>query len=328
MTSELILIVEDNDLLREGLQETLQFAGFEALAARNGMEALEAMRTISPALIVSDIAMPVMDGYDFYDNVRSRKEWLAIPFIFLTARVDPDDFQRGRSLGVDDYLTKPITPDELITAVRSRLIRMQQVQMGQVKQAYLASMTALANAIEMRDPNSKGHIELVMKYTLRLADELGWHPRNLEMLQFGAILHDIGKIHISKDILFKQGKLTEDEWLLIRRHPVIGAEMIRDVPFLINAVPIIRHHHEHWDGSGYPDGLSGKAIPDGSRILAVTDAFDAMTRPRPYKRTYTLKEAMIELTDQAGSYFDPTVIIALQRAWTAGDMQAIYHGHK
>jgi HD-GYP domain-containing protein (c-di-GMP phosphodiesterase class II) len=152
---------------------------------------------------------------------------------------------------------------------------------------------------------------------------LGWHESSLEHLRYGAILHDIGKIHIRESALLKTSSLNDEELEEIRRHPVIGAEMIADIPYLSGAVPIVRYHHERWDGKGYPEGLSGKDIPEGARIVAVVDTFDAMTTDRPYSSAVSLQEANEELKRWAGEQYDPGVISAFQRALAEGEIQTI-----
>lgn len=323
MAKETILIVEDNDMLRDGLREMLTYEGFTVLTARNGKEGLEQLKTRMPALIVSDVTMPIMDGYDFYNTVRARSEWTTIPFIFLTARSDPVDIRASRNLGADDYLTKPVSREELVSTISSRLNRFRQIQMAQLQQAYQASLTALANAVEVRDPDTFGHVERMTTYSLLLADYLGWYQARIEQLRFGAILHDIGKIHIPQTILQKPGPLNEEEWQLIKRHPITGAEMIKNLLSLAEAAPIVRHHHERWNGEGYPDGLAGKAIPEGSRIVAVADAFDSMTTHRPYGSRFTPQQALEEILKLTGEYYDPNVVIAFQRAWDDGKVQEV-----
>jgi putative two-component system response regulator len=322
MTNELILIVEDVDLLREGLREILAVEGFTVATARNGKEALERMHEKAPALIISDITMPVMDGYDFYSAVRARNEWVSIPFIFLSARTDSTDFLTSRNLGVDDYLTKPISRDELVTTVRSRLSRFNQAQMGRVQQAYLDSLIALANAIESRAQGMAGHVERITGMALAIAGDLGWSAKRLKDLRFAAILHDIGKIHIPAALLFKAGPLTADEWGIVRRHPATGAEMLKDVAYLVDSIPFVRHHHERWDGCGYPDGLAGIAIPDGARLLAIADALDTMTADRPYARAMTLEAACDEIERLAGQNYDPDLVPVFIRLGREGRFYA------
>jgi len=323
MANETILVVEDNDMLRDGLCEMLAYEGFNVLTARNGEEGLEQLSLRTPSLIVSDVTMPFMDGYSFYNAVRTRPEWTTIPFIFLTARSDPEDIRTSRNLGADDYLTKPISREELVGTIRSRLNRFRQIQMAQLQRAYQASLTALANAIEVRDPVSYGHVERVTTYSLLLAEYRGWHRSRIEQLRFGAILHDVGKIHIPQVTLQKQGPLNELEWELVKHHPITGAEMIKNIPFLAEAIPIVLHHHERWNGEGYPQGLNGIAIPEGARIVAIADAFDSMTTPRPYSSLIQPHQAIDEILRLAGEQYDPTIVIAFQNAWDDGRIQEI-----
>lgn len=323
MPSENLLIVDDNRFLREGLSEMLSIEGFTVRAAANGIQALEVMEDFSPDLIISDITMPEMDGYSFFNAVRARPEWVTIPFIFLTARAEKEDILTGKNLGAEDYLIKPLTREELVTAVRARLSRSRQIRVAQLQQAYEASLTALANAIDLRDRYTRGHVERVTAYSLAIAQHMGWQEWRLEHLRFGAILHDIGKIHISESTLFKETDLNEEEWEEIKTHPVNGAEMIKDIPYLAPAVPIVRHHHERYDGSGYPDGLAGKDIPAGARIVSLADSFDAMTTNRPYSNGRPFEEAYQDILAKSGKLYDPEVVAAFCKAWETGEIHAI-----
>ena len=293
MPGETLLIVEDNEVLRDGLRDMLAIEGYAIVAASNGLEGLEKLQRTTPALILSDIGMPEMDGIEFYNTVRSHPDWVTIPFIFLTAKTDPIDVLAIRNLGAEDYLTKPISREELVITINSRLSRSRAVQVGQLKHAYLESLTALANAVDRREMNARGHVERVTAYCLTLARSLGWKEWQFDTLRYGAILHDVGKIHIPERIMFKTEPLTEEEWALIYRHPKVGAEMVRDIPYMAEAIPIIRYHHEQWDGNGYPYGLAGEQIPEGARILSVADSFDSMTLPRPFKPARSLEYALM-----------------------------------
>jgi putative two-component system response regulator len=318
MNNEIILIVDDNDVLRIALEEMLTLSGFVVLTAANGLEALDHMEHVTPNLIVSDITMPEMDGYDFFDTVRARAEWLSIPFIFLTARGTKKEVITGKGLGAEDYLVKPIHRDELLSAVRSRLSRSDQLRMVRLREAYESTLTMLANAIEVRDRYTRGHVERVRDYALMLARQMGWRGNQLDGLRFGAILHDIGKIQISEMILRKPEPLSEAEWVEMRNHPLIGAEMIKDIPYLKPALPIVLHHHEYWDGSGYPDQLEGEAIPITARIVVVADAFDAMTTDRAYQPAKSLEDTLGEIVAGKGSMYDPRIVEALQKCWDGG----------
>jgi putative two-component system response regulator len=323
MKYETLLIVEDNHVLRDGIKDILTVEGYSVMTSPNGADALKQMQFECPDMILSDIAMPEMDGYEFFDKVRSRPDWLTIPFVFITARGDKEDVLNGKNLGADDYLVKPLTREELLTAVRSRLSRSKELSVVQLKQAYETSLTVLANAIDVRDPYTRGHVERVTAYSEVMGVELGLNDKQLEQIRFGAILHDIGKIMIQETILFKKGPLTDEEWVEVKKHPVIGAEMIKYVSYLAPAIPIVRHHHERWDGNGYPDGLAGAAIPQAARIVAVADGFDAMTTKRPYQDTRSLWHAYEEVRACSGSQYDPQVVDAFQRAWDKHNVQPI-----
>jgi putative two-component system response regulator len=308
MADETILIVEDNDILRDGYQFLLETEGYRVIPARHGKEALQQMQYATPDLILSDISMPEMDGYSFYEAVRARSDLAAIPFIFLTALGERDVVFASKRLGVEDHLIKPVDRQELVTTVRSRLERSQQLMLAELQQAYEASLIMLANAIELRDRYTRGHVERVMNYALRVAQRLGWPDSEVSALRFGAILHDIGKIYIRESILSKAGSLTQSEWDEMKLHTVIGAELLKGIPYLTEAIPVIRSHHERWDGLGYPDGLSGDAIPSGARIVAVVDCFDAMTTDRIYHAASSPEEARDEIRKGSGIRYDPTVV--------------------
>jgi putative two-component system response regulator len=310
MPNETILLVEDHDILRDGLQILLETEGFRVISAVHGLDALKRMEIVSPDLILSDITMPEMDGYAFYEAVRSRQEWLAIPFIFLTARSERDDIFASKRMGVEDYLVKPFERQELVAAIRSRLERSQQLLLAQLQHAWEASLIMLANAIELRDKYTRGHVERVMHYSLLIAEQLGWSTAQVKPLRFGAILHDIGKIYIRESILRKAGPLSDEEWEEMKRHTTIGANLIQNISYLSSAIPIIRHHHEWWDGQGYPDGLTGDDIPLGARIVAVADCYDAMTTMRVYHDASSPQTALNEILEYCGSRYDPTVVEA------------------
>jgi putative two-component system response regulator len=323
VNQEIILIVEDNPVLREGLQEILSLEGFQIIASADGQEALEEMHKVKPDLILSDIAMPIMDGYEFFKAVRARPDWVAIPFLFLTARGEKEAILTGKDMGAEDYLVKPVSREDLLTAVRARLVRSRQLRVAQLQQAYETGLSVLGNAIELRDHYTRGHVERVMSYAIMIAEQMGWKGKRLDQLRFGAILHDIGKIHIPESILAKIGPLNAEEWEEIRKHPVTGEWMIKDIAYLAMAAPIVRHHHERWDGKGYPDGLAGDLIPLPARIVAVADSFDAMTTRRPYSPTLTLDQAYSEILHNSGTQYDPQVVDAFRRAWEAGLIHSI-----
>jgi putative two-component system response regulator len=315
MAGETILIVEDNDVLRQGLEALLQAEGYLVLTAAQGFDALNQMQSVPPDLILSDISMPEMDGYTFFERVRARPDWVSIPFIFLTARRGREDIFAGKKLGAEDYLVKPVTRQELTTTIRSRLERSHQLLLAQLQQAYSSSLIMLANAIELRDQYTRGHVERVRDHAHVLATVMGLSPGQMEQIHYGSILHDIGKIHIPESVLKKPGPLTEAEWVEMRKHPLIGVDMVKDIPYLAPAIPVIRYHHERWDGQGYPDGVSGDAIPLVARIVTLADSLDAMSTTRPYQHGLSPDQAYEEILHGSGTMYDPQIVRAFQRGW-------------
>lgn len=317
-----MLIVEDDPAMLVAFRDILETSGYVVSTATNGHDALEALEEADPALIMSDISMPGMDGIELYRAVRQRPNGAAIPFIFVTARGTREDIFAAKALGVDDYITKPVTSTELLAAVRARLQRSDELMLVQLK----AVLRAMANAIEARAGEyTLRHVEAVNAYAQALALELGWEDNELEALEFGAILHDVGKIGVPEKVLSKTGPLDEDEWVEMRMHPVYGAHMIEGNPYLDTALPVVRHHHERWDGTGYPDRLAKEDIPIGARLLAVADTFHAMTSDRPYRAAMTAQQAFEEILSQSGQQFDPAMAEAFERCWRRGDIKKIHH---
>ncbi len=303
-----ILLAEDDLLLLEVMRSILEAEGFTIYPAVNGKQALDLFHSVQPDLVVSDIMMPEMDGYEMLEAVRLLPTGVTVPFLFLSARTERADVSRARSLGVDDYLFKPFDAPELVNAVRSRLDRRRVVELFDTRAAHLQTVIMLANVIEARDPYTAGHLERVRRLALNLAFALNWKTEDIAILEFGAILHDIGKMIVPSNVLKKTGPLTEEEWKLMRQHPQAGAKMLEGVDHLRAAIPYVLYHHESWNGSGYPCGLKGEEIPREGRLLSIVDAFDAMTTNRPYHNGMTAKEALEEMSRNSGAFFDPHML--------------------
>lgn len=322
-----VLVVEDDAAMMVAFRDILVSAGYQVRTAANGVAALEVMAEERPALILSDISMPEMDGIQLFSAVRKQPGGLGIPFVFLTARGTRQDIFAAKSMGADDYIPKPITGSELIAAVQSRLQRADEMMLSQLKGAYKASMRALANAIEARDPYTRDHVDRVNAYAQAIALEIGWDADRREVLEFGAILHDIGKIQVYEGVLRKTGPLEPHEWQNMRQHPAVGARMIESIPYLAPAIPMVLHHHERWDGTGYPDRLAGETIPEEARLLAVVDAFDAMTSDRPYRKAIEINTAFKILIDESAKQFDPRMVEAFKHCWGRNELQGIARGN-
>lgn len=303
-----ILLVEDSPHIRAVLAQTLELENYIVHQAEDGLVALNKLQNFTPDLILSDINMPNMDGITFYKELRKIPRLIQVPFIFLTANDRPEDIQTGKVLGVEDYLTKPIDPDDLLGIVNARLLRTADVQLALVNQAYLETVTVLANTIEGRDPYTHGHVDRVMSYAKLLATTIGWPHDQVRLLEFGALLHDIGKIIVPDQVLKKPDKLDPEEWHLMRQHPVAGAKILEDISHLREIIPYVLYHHEQWDGKGYPHGLAGRDIPIQARVMKLVDVYDALTTTRPYHPARPHHEVVQYLHYQSGKQFDPELV--------------------
>ena len=302
-----ILVAEDNFDIIEAMREVLETEGYRVTAAHNGAEAFKAFQRETPDLIVSDVMMPVMDGFTLLSNVRSQAAGAAVPFLFLSARTEAAATTQARNMGADDYLFKPFAADDLLGAVRAKLERRRAVMTFDTRDAHLQTVQMLANVIEARDQTTSGHVQRVQQLAMELAQALSWRAEALVVLEFGALLHDIGKILVPREILNKPGRLDPAEWEVLKRHPQDGAQMLAAVDHLRAAVPYVLYHHERWDGTGYPTRLAGTAIPIEGRLLAVVDAYDAMTNRRPYQAPVTGQAAAAEILAGRGRQFDPVI---------------------
>lgn len=300
-----ILLAEDDDFLRITTKTLLEIQGFQVFAYENGKLALDAFPSVSPDLIISDINMPELDGYGLLDGIRQLSDGEVVPFLFLTARAEREDVTHARELGADDYIMKPFQADELLAAVRARLERRRVTELFDTRQAHLQTIVLLANVIEARDPLTRGHVERVRGYALELGEALGLNPDQLVVLEYGALLHDVGKVSIPEVVLNKPSRLTPEEMLIIQSHTTAGAKIIEGITHLREALPYILYHHEKWDGTGYPQGLSGSQIPKEGRLLALADVFDALTSDRPYHQGMSIGDALDLIRRDAGSHFDP-----------------------
>ncbi len=300
-----ILLAEDDDFLRTTTKIILEIAGYQVFAYPDGQHALEAFPSVLPSLIVSDINMPLLDGYGLLDGVRKLPAGEIVPFIFLSALAERGDVSHARELGADDYVFKPFEPEELLTAVRARLDRRRVTELFDTRQAHLQTIILLANIIEARDEYTRGHVERVQSYAIGLGQALGWSADDMVVLEYGALLHDVGKVSVPEAVLNKPGSLTPDELAIIQKHTTAGAKIIEGITHLREALPYILYHHEKWDGTGYPAKLQGQSIPREGRLLALADVYDALTSRRPYHKEMKSEDALALIRGEAGTHFDP-----------------------
>jgi putative two-component system response regulator len=315
-----IILAEDDEFLRITTKTLLEIQGYQVFVYENGQQALDAFLSVSPDLIISDINMPELDGYGLLDGIRQNSEGGVVPFLLLSARAERSDVTHARQLGADDYIFKPFQPEELLAAVQSRLKRRRVAELFDTRQAHLQTIMLLANVIEARDSLTRGHVDRVRTYALELGKALGWHPDEMVVLEYGALLHDIGKVSIPEAVLNKPSRLTPEEMLIIHSHTTEGAKIIAGITHLRDALPYILYHHEKWDGTGYPEGLAGEKIPKEGRLLALADVFDALTSDRPYHKGMEIGDALDLIRHDAGTHFDPKmaqmfVAIQLQKMY-------------
>ena len=302
----LILIVEDNADNRQLMRELLETHGYEVWTAADADNAEDAIRRQPPDLILLDVMMPGRSGYELCRQLKSDPAMRLVPIVIITGLSEREDRVRGIEAGADEFLSKPIYPEELFARVRSLLKLKEFTDELENVEAVLFS---LALSVEARDPYTEGHCQRLADYAAALGRHLGLDEDSIIALRRGGILHDLGKIVIPDEILKKGRQLTPEEWRIIREHPVTGEGICKPLRSLWQTLPIIRNHHEHWDGSGYPDHLQGEQIPLLARILQVADVYDALRTSRPYKPALAHEQARETMRREAAEgLWDPRLV--------------------
>ena len=275
-----ILVVDDQEANIMLVETILAPQGYTIIAASDGEQALELVAAQPPDLILLDIIMPGMNGFDVCARLKEDERTRLIPIVMVTSLNDPQDRIRGIEVGADDFLSKPFHSAELVARVRS-LLKLKQFT-DELENAEDVVCT-LALSVEAKDAYTDGHCERLSLYSVALGRSLGLPHEQLKALHRGGYLHDVGKIAVPESILNKKTGLTDEERRSMREHPIIGERICKPLKSLQLTLPIIRHHHERWDGSGYPDGLNGQKIPLLARIIQIVDIYDALMTARPYK---------------------------------------------
>ncbi|HIQ53911.1 two-component system response regulator [Halopseudomonas pachastrellae] len=301
-----ILLVDDEPANLHVLKHILQ-DDYRLLFARDGERALELASNEHPQLILLDVMMPGTTGHEVCTRLKADPRTEAIPVIFVTALANPEDEALGFELGAVDYISKPVSAPIVRARVRTHL---SLVRAEVLRQTRLNIVQALGMAAEYKDNETGLHVIRMSHFSRIIALEAGFSAEDAEELLHAAPMHDVGKIGIPDAILQKPGKLDADEWAIMQQHPDIGARIIgeHDASMLQMARRIALGHHEKWDGSGYPAGLAGTDIPVEARIIAIADVFDALTSVRPYKRAWSVDEAVALIREQSGKHFDPHLV--------------------
>lgn len=299
------MVVDDDHRIRDAIVGLLQGEDVETFTAGNGQEALDLFTEIRPDLVVSDVDMPIMDGFELCRLLKSTPDGRLTPVILVTGLTAVDDRVTGIEAGADDFISKPFEEVALLARVRS-LLKLKRYT-DELERAEMV-IFALSNAIEGKDPYTEGHCERLSTYGPALGERLGLTEGEIDALRKAGTVHDVGKIAVPDSVLKKKGPLTEDEFALIMEHPIVGERICKPLKSFRLVLPIIRHHHEKMDGTGYPDGLEGTDIPITARTLAIVDVYDALTTERPYKKAFSSEEALILMGDEVKKgWWDPDV---------------------
>lgn len=311
-----LLVVDDNVTNIDLIRKQLSGQGYEFETAQNGLEALDKVRHWRPDLILLDLMMPIMSGYEVCQTLKADKELRFIPIIVVTALSEMDDKLKAINLGADEFLIKPFNKLELATRIRS-LLRLKALYDDLDSSENI--LFSLARAIEAKDKYTRGHSERVARFSRKLAKIIGLTETEQEYIWRGALLHDIGKIGISEAILHKPGPLTEEEMIHIRTHPQKGYEICCPLKSLHASLSVIKNHHERFDGCGHPDKLESDKIPLMARIVAIADTFDAMTTDRPYRAAMSFEEAVMILErEKDQGQWDPRLVVEFALAVKTG----------
>ena len=306
-----ILVVDDLTANRELLQALLTDEGYRVTVAADGEEALASIARERPDLILLDILMPKVDGYEVCRRLKADPDTRLVPVVLVTGLTEVDCRIRGLQVGADDFMCKPIVVPEMRARVAS-LLRLKRYT--DALDSAESVIISLAMTIEARDRATEGHCQRLAEYATALGERLGLSKDDVDTLRVGGYLHDVGKIGIPDKILLKDSRLTTDEYELMKGHTLIGDRLCAELRLLKHVRPIVRHHHERLDGSGYPDGLAGESVPLLAQIMGIVDVFDAITTPRPYKPALSPDWACSELRAE------------VQRGWRRDDLVESFIG--
>ena len=317
------ILVVDDEIINVKIVENILMQDYEVLCALSGQEALEILEKEVPSMILLDLHMPGMTGLEVLEKIHTMERVSNVPVVFLTADNERETEVRIFKAGAMEYIQKPFQPEVVLQRI-GRLLELYRLQHSmqqevekktqqlkesslRVKRLSVQIMMSLASAIDAKDAYTKGHSTRVAQYSCELARRIGKSPREVDDIYYIGLLHDIGKIGISDEIINKPGKLTDEEYVIIKSHPAIGAKILENISELPDISIGAHWHHERYDGKGYPNGLKGEQIPEIARIIGVADAYDAMTSRRSYRDVIPQQKVRNEIENGKGTQFDPVI---------------------
>ncbi|MGM0509225.1 MAG: response regulator [Fusobacteriota bacterium] len=306
-TQSKILLVEHSKTVSEVIRHALLKQGINVITRYSGIDGMKALKEESPEVIIVDADIPEMAGYEFIKKIRENRRYSDISIIIITSQVDSKVFKKYRNLKISKMFKKPFDTERLVTVVEYALLEKYNMYKREIEYMLL-TMKSLIRALEAKDPYTKGHTIRVSEYSVDLAKYMKLDKREIENIEVASNLHDIGKIGVKDNVLLKTGQLTDPEYKQIQKHAVMGAGILSPINSLKDAIPLVLYHHERWDGDGYPSMLKNKKIPIGARIIAVADAFDAMTTNRPYRKKISKEKALKIIEENSGTQFCPRVV--------------------
>jgi len=312
--NQVIAVVDDSKIIRNIVEDGLAQSGFNVKTAENGKKGLELIRSFRPNLILSDIDMPVMNGFEFCEAVHNDNDLSTIPFVVMSTKSERGHMKRMLEYGAASYIVKPFNIDQLVINIEKilsdhfLLLLKEKERLDAERDMMLASITSLIFALEARDSYTRGHSEAVADIVSGMVKLSGASEKDVEKAAIGGRLHDIGKIGVRDSVLLKPGRLTDEEFDQIKQHPTIGANILKTIPSLAGIVDIVLSHHERLDGKGYPNGIRGKEIPLWARMTAVADTYHALTSDRPYRKGMPIEKALNIIDEIKGTQLCPDCV--------------------
>jgi len=308
MKDTYVLVIDSDTAVLDSFSEVFAREGYQVTKAKNWFETCQHLKMQQFNIIIADVKLPDISPQEMLDKIKQENKYAYIITSagFADIQTAVDSLQQG----AHDYMSKPFDPSDVVSTMR-KIVDKQRLQEDNIQ--LFDTIKVLATALDARDHYTHGHSQQVTEYAVEIAQEIGLSAKEIDVIRDAGLLHDIGKIGIPDAILLKPGRLTEEEYAIIKKHPEIGKKILQPVNCLADKIPLIYHHHERVDGQGYPEGLAGDNIPLGARILAVADAYQAMTSDRPYRSAMPMQVAISELEKFKGKQFDPMIVEAFLR---------------